>query len=192
MTKRRKDGLEALPGGPLARRGGWSVAEKDKLLRRRPEIRRYLKIIQRDIVRDICPEGEEHLTAARRLLLDRLMSKLATARLIESYMAERGIVRQDKLEQQNVLEAEPLMSTWLSLNLQIREDLKLIGLDRRPLAAEVLSPMQLLEAAKNEPETQQEGPSDVQDGRTDGAGEGGSEVNTPTPSSPSCGMEDED
>jgi hypothetical protein len=165
-TKRLKEGEEKLPGGPLARHGGYSVAMKDQLLRRRPEILRYLKRTQRDIVRDICPEGEEDLTAARRILIDRIMSKLATVRLIETYLGEHGILRRDKLEGARILEGEPIFQVWLSLNNQIREDLKLIGFDRKALEAEVLTPAELLEAAAEDAGAQENRAESVQDGRS--------------------------
>lgn len=179
-TKRLKEGEEELPHGPLARHGGYSVAMKDELLRSRPEILRYLKRTQRDIVRDICPEGDVHLTATRRILIDRVMSKLATVRLIETYIGEHGILRQDRLDQR-VLEAEPIFGVWLSLNNQIREDLKLIGFERKALEAEALTPMQLLEAAGEDADLAaqgaQEGPQEAREapieaGEPDTTGEG--------------------
>ena len=123
---------DRVPYGPLARHGGYSVAHKDELLKRHPEIQRYLKVVRRGLIRDTCPEGEEHLTMARRLVLDRLMQKLATARLIETYLAENGFLRRDRAAQK-VLEAEPIMTTWLALNHQIRLDLQLLGLERKAL-----------------------------------------------------------
>jgi hypothetical protein len=146
MTKRIKDAGEKLQGGPLARHGGYSVAMKDELLRKRPEILRYLKRMQRDIVRDICPEGEEHLTAARRCILDRLFSKLATARLIEAYLGEYGILRHDRLENQKILEGEPILEVWLALNNQITKDLQVLGLDRKALDITELTATELAEA----------------------------------------------
>jgi hypothetical protein len=74
------------------------------------------------------------------------MQKLATARLIEEYLAEHGLSRQDKLREKT-LEAHSITTLWLSLNNQIREDLKLLGLERRALEAEVLTPQELLAAA---------------------------------------------
>jgi len=127
---------DRIPYGPLARHGGYSVAHKDELLKRHPEIQRYLKVVRRGLIRDTCPEGEEHLTMARRLVLDRLMQKLATARLIETYLSENGFLRRDRAARK-VLEAEPIMTTWLALNHQIRLDLQLLGLERKALDAEL-------------------------------------------------------
>jgi hypothetical protein len=131
-----------VPYGPLAKHGGYSTARKDELIRRNPEVQRYLKVVRHGLVRDLCPEGEEHLTMARRVVLDRLMQKLATARLVETYLAEHGILRPDKLAERT-LEAHSVTTLWLALNNQIREDLKLLGLDRKVLEAIVLTPEEL-------------------------------------------------
>jgi hypothetical protein len=139
----KKADRDPLPGGPLARHGGYSVAHRDELLRRNPEITRYLKMVRRGLIRDLSPEGEEHMTTARHVILDRLMQKVATVRLVETYLAEHGILRRDSLAKK-VLEAEPITTLWLALNNQIREDLKLLGLERRPLEAIILTPDQLL------------------------------------------------
>ncbi len=142
MTKYLKK-AERLPLGPLAKHGGYSVARKDEILRRYPEVLRYLKVVQRDIIRDVCPEGEEHLPAGKRVLIDRLMSKLATIRLVECYLGEHGIIRQDKVEER-ILDAEPIMSVWLSLDNGIRKDLALLGLERRALEVEPEDPRVIL------------------------------------------------
>ena len=131
----KKADRDKLPGGPLARHGGYSVAHKDELVKRHPEIQNYLKGIRRGMIRDLSPAGEEHLSTARGLLLDRLMQKLATARLIETYLSEHGILRRDRLEHK-VLDGEPILTHWLAINNQIRSDIQLLGLDRVTLEAD--------------------------------------------------------
>ena len=179
----KKADRDRIPGGPLARHGGYSVAHKDELIIRHPEIRLYLKVVRRGLIRDLSPEGEEHMTTARHCVLDRLMQKLATARLVETYLAEHGILRRDKLAEK-VLDAEPITTLWLALNNQIREDLKLLGLDRKPLDAITLTPDELLqEAAEEQAQGATGGPSDAQEGQEDKAaareaGEKGGEGNS--------------
>jgi len=151
MSRSVKMAQETLPKGPLARHGGYSVAHKDELLRRRPEVRRYLKALRRDLLRDLCPEGEEHLTAARRCLLDRMLGKLATARLIESYLAEHGLLRPDRYKE-GLLEGHSILALWMTLNAQITKDLLALGLDRKALEVVDLSPMELLEKVGREEE----------------------------------------
>ena len=176
----RKADRDKIPGGPLARHGGYSVAHKDELLRRHPEIQLYLKVVRRGLIRDLSPEGEAHLTTARHLLLDRLMQKLATVRLVETYLSEHGILRRDKLEQK-VLDAEPITTVWLALNNQIRADIQLLGIERKSLEAVVLTPAELLlEAAKDEEGAEDEarriedGPGGESVGQTEASeGQGG-------------------
>jgi len=121
-------------------------------------------VVRRGIVRDICPEGPEHLSTARRILLDRLMSKLAWARLAEEYLAAFGLLKPDKLKEKT-LEAHPLMAFWLSVNNQITRDLAILGLDRKALEVVDLTPMELLAAAAEDAATESEdAPCRVQDG----------------------------
>ena len=134
---------ERVPAGPLARHGGYSVAHKDELLKRHPEIQLYLKVVRRGLIRDLSPEGEAHLTTARHIILDRLMQKLATVRLVETYLSEHGILRRDRLEQK-VLDAEPITTMWLALNNQIRSDIQLLGLDRKSIDVTAMTPDEML------------------------------------------------
>ena len=155
----KKADREHAPYGPLAKHGGYSVARKDELVRRHPEIQLYLKIIRRDLIRDLSPEGEEHLTAARRLILDRLMQKVATVRLIEIWLAENPSA---------ILAAASVTGLWLSINTGILKDLLALGLDRRAIDVTPLSPAELMaevvederleaeKAAKDEPSRVQE------------------------------------
>ena len=147
MKKRiTKAGREYLPGGPIPKHGGYSIAACDALLLSQPEIRHYLKAVRAGLVHDLSPEGEGHMTMARVLILDRLMQKLATARLIEAYLAEHGILRPDRMAER-VLEGHSVMNLWLTINNQIRADLLTLGLDRKALEAEILTPAELLLAA---------------------------------------------
>ena len=154
------------PYGPLAKHGGYSVAHKDALLKRHPEIQLYLKVVRRGLIRDTCPEGEEHMTMARHVVLDRLMGKLATVRLIETYLSENGIIRRDKLALK-ILDAEPITALWMSLNHAIRQDLELLGLDRKPLDI-TLTPADLADEimADKAARAAEKGPVVPQDGRS--------------------------
>ncbi len=116
-----------VPYGPLAKHGGYSIAHKAELLQRRPEIQQYLKTVRRDLIRDLAPEGEIHLSAARRIILDRLFSKLSTVRLLEAWLAENPA---------QILEAVAATGLWLSTNTAILKDLLALGLDRKVLEAE--------------------------------------------------------
>jgi len=144
---RKKQGQLSAPLGPLARHGGWSWAHGHEIAKRHPEIQLYLKVIRRDLIRDLCPEGEAHLPTAKAILVSRLMQKLATTRIIETYLAEHGLLRRDKLEKDKILEGEPILTHWLALQTQIRKDLLALGLERRALDVTPLSPDEMLLAA---------------------------------------------
>jgi len=132
----RKADRANLPQAALARHGIYANApHQEAIFARHPEIMAYLRIVRRGLVRDLSPEGEAHMTTAKHVVLDRLMSKLKMSALIEAYLAENGIIRRDKLAQK-VLDPEPITSLWLGLNHQIRLDLQLLGLERKALDAE--------------------------------------------------------
>ena len=151
-TEQNRDPVtgRVLKGGRIALKHGlFSVKGRANLLRAHPEIRVYLRAVRRGLIRDICPEGEIHLTMAKRVILDRLLSKLARVHLIETFLDANGIIRRDMIKLK-ILDAEPITHLWTILNVQIREDLKLLGLERKPLEAIVLSPAELLlEAARD-------------------------------------------
>ena len=109
------------------------MAHGDDIARRHPEIRVYLKVVRRDLIRDLCPEGEEHLPTAKAILVSRLMQKLATTRIIEEYLSEHGLLRRDRLTKEKILEGEPIMGHWLALQTQIRKDLQALGMERRAI-----------------------------------------------------------
>lgn len=149
--KKGRKRRDPLPAGPIKRDGSFSIDHRDERLRRNPGVKTYLKRLRRDLIRDLSPEGEAHLTAARHLVLDRLLQKVATVRIIEEWLAEHGFVRRDKLAQTPpVLDSEPIMKLWLTLNSQIREDVRLLGLDRQAIEVTDLSPLELAAAVDAE------------------------------------------
>ena len=122
------------------------MAHGDDIARRHPEIRVYLKVVRRDLIRDLCPEGEEHLPTAKAILVSRLMQKLATTRIIEEYLSEHGLLRRDRLTKEKILEGEPIMGHWLALQTQIRKDLQALGMERRTLDVTMTPEQMLLDA----------------------------------------------
>jgi hypothetical protein len=94
------------------------------------------------------------LTAARRIILDRLFSKLATVRLLEAWLTENP---------NQILMAAAATGLWLSTNTAILKDLLALGLDRRALEAEVLTPDELM--AQVEAEDQDSGKEGTDDGQ---------------------------
>jgi hypothetical protein len=81
---------------------------------------------------------------AKQIILDRMTAKLLTAGLLDIFMGKHGILRRDRLEQK-ILEAEPIVATWLSINNAILRDLEALGLERKPLDI-TLTPAELADA----------------------------------------------
>jgi hypothetical protein len=69
------------------------------------------------------------------------MSKLASVRLVEKYLAENP---------KEILAAASVTGLWLSINAAILKDLLALGLERRALEADVLSPLELAAAVDAE------------------------------------------
>ena len=115
------------------------------LLRQHPEIKQKLRVVKRGLVSDLSPEGEEHLTMARRLVLERMLSKLGRVYLIEYFLDANGIINRPSLEKRH-LAAEPIMATWSDLNESIRRDLAMLGMNRKSIEA-VQTPDEMLEDA---------------------------------------------
>ena len=132
---------DRVPPGPLARHGGYSVTHKDKIIRWHQGIQLYLKVVRKGLIRDLSPEGEDHMTTARHIILDRLMQKLATSRLIEHHLAEHP---------EEILAAASVTGLWMSINNAILKDLLALGLERKALDAIVLSGDALIDAVEEE------------------------------------------
>jgi hypothetical protein len=159
--------------GPLDH-GAYSIRYRNELLRAHPEILWYVNAVRRGVVRDISPEGEKHLPMARRVILDQCCRKLATALLIEVNLTE------DKVQT-----AAPVLDVWMRLNAQIRDDLKLLGLDRKALEVEILTPAELLlEVAKDEEEAAKAAAEPMPD-------QGEAEIEAPGASCGDSGQDDE-
>lgn len=103
--------------------GGYSLVSKNEALRDNPRIRKYLEDSRAGLVHDIAGD-ETRLTEAQRILIDRVISKLAVIRLIESYVERHGPFKGDRLRGM-------LGEHYLRFNNSIRLSLCALGLDKR-------------------------------------------------------------
>jgi len=118
------------PGRP-PRHGGYSLVARDELLREHPYLKQYLRDTREGLIRDIAVT-EDELTEQQRLLIDRLISKLAVCRLIEVYVEKFGIFRRDRLKNDKVLELEPAMGVnYLAFSNAIDRALAILGIEKR-------------------------------------------------------------
>jgi len=111
--------------------------------------KQYLWAVRRRLLHDLSPEGPRHLSEARHLIIERLLAKLSAVHIIEKYLADNPA---------ELLKAGSPTGLWLSTNNSLLKDLLALGLDRKSIEAEILTPAELLlEAARDaevvDPET---------------------------------------
>lgn len=117
--------------GRPPKHGGYSLVARDEMLKEHPHLKRYLEDCRAGLVRDVAGT-EDQLTEGQRLIIDRLIPKLAICRLIEIYIEKYGIFRRDQLQRRKVLELEPALGTsYLAFDNSIRLGLALLGIDKR-------------------------------------------------------------
>ncbi|MDW7759453.1 MAG: hypothetical protein SCM96_02315 [Acidobacteriota bacterium] len=138
MTKKKPRKI----GRPL-KHGGYSLAVRSGTL---PEdmnrVRRYLEDIRQGLIHDHGGD-EDAIPAGRRILIDRVISKLGVLRVIEEHLGESGILVGDTL-------APILRQNYLAWANSIRLDLVALGLDPDHPGGKPLTPAELLDLAAEE------------------------------------------
>src|SRR4030042_4642396 len=113
--------------------GGYSIRTPKDLIKgqARQRLRKYLTDFRAGLTRDL--GGEDQLTAAQVVLIDRALANLHLVRLIEIYTAEAGPwAEPGKLR-------HVLPGPYVTFARELREDLRLLGITRKlPEAIEVL------------------------------------------------------
>jgi hypothetical protein len=119
--KSMKRGRKAAMGRPIVH-GGYSRL-KSNLLKGQPRLRRYLEESRGRLIENL--GGEDRLTCAQLILIDRAVGKLTVLRLMEARIAEVGAFGKDG-------ELLPLLSKpYLRFADSLRKDLQALGIDRR-------------------------------------------------------------
>jgi len=117
--------------GRPVKHGGYSVDIQDIELKKHPRIRQYLMATREGLVRDVAGD-EGSLSEQQRIIIDRIVSKLAILRLIEIYIEKHGIWRRDRLIKNQVLELEPALGlNYLAFSNSIDRALKLLGVNKK-------------------------------------------------------------
>ena len=144
---RRQPGQLTGPGhsGRPVKHGANAIIYREEVIKKHPELVRYVRATYAALLRDLAPGDPDGLSAARRVLLDRMASLLLTAGLLDTYISKNGIIRKDRLEQR-VLECEPCVQTLLSVNTAILKGLLALGLERRTLDVTMTPEQMLLDA----------------------------------------------
>ncbi len=117
--------------------GGYCLSfARDELLRREhPRVRQYLEDVRAGLVRDVAG-GEDRLTEQQRVMIDRIISRLAICRLIEIHVSKNGAFM--KYKGKPVSELVPALGqSYLAYVNSIDRALVALGLDKKK-ADEVL------------------------------------------------------
>lgn len=122
--------LEAkLPrGGQCQTHGGYSFLVHGRLPEHRTYIRRYLTACRQGLINDM--GGEENLSTAQAILIDRIISKLGCIRCIEEHTREGSVMVGQEL-------APALKCSYLAFSNSIRLDLQALGIDRNETGREI-------------------------------------------------------
>lgn len=123
-------------GGQKIKHGGYSFLIKGELPENRKHVLRYLTAARENLIRDLGP-GEDNLTAAQIIIIDRVVSKLGVVRCIEEHIRENSVMRGHDL-------APSLKQSYLAYNNSVRLDLRELGIDKR-MEDRVLTPLEIAE-----------------------------------------------
>ena len=114
--------------------GGYSLLTgsslQGDLVRENPRVARYLLDARAGLVRDVAG-CEPALSEMQRIMIDRIISKLAICRLIEIYIERYGAFRRDQIRRK-VFELEPCLGqSYLAYSNSIDRALVALGLGKR-------------------------------------------------------------
>ncbi len=109
-------------GRPRVTHGGYSFIATGKLPEHRLYLLRYLSACREGLVRDF--GGEENLSTAQLILIDRITSKLGILRCIEEHVKEGPVIRGQTL-------APALKKSYLAYSNSLRLDLQALGVDQK-------------------------------------------------------------
>jgi len=143
MSKKKTRLTTALTSGKKPTHGGYTFFTTGKLPEHRKYIEKYLTAAREGLVRDLGDgKGEEDLSTAEIILIDRVITKLGVVRCMEEYIRGHSVMEGGKL-------ASPLKESYLAYNNSIRLDLQAIGL-RKKSSEGILSPPRLAEIVDKE------------------------------------------
>ena len=135
---------------------GYSFLVTGEMPQHRAYLLRYLTECRMGLIDDL--GGPESMTTGQLIIVDRVISKLGVARLIEEHCRENGVFRDQQL-------APPLKESYLAYSNSIRLDLQSLGIEKR-VARRILTPMELSDAVdmQNESESERKtGPESPED-----------------------------
>lgn len=157
MTERKR---KAKIGRPM-KHGGYSLVHKDELIKENPRLRQYLEACREGFIEDL--GGEENLSEMQRVMIDRIISRLAICRLIEIYVEKYGAFRRDRLKRDKVLELEPALgNNYLAFSNSIDRALIALGLERRAGDSETVDLGKYIQGGAESGKAERSGPEEGQ------------------------------
>lgn len=111
-------------GGQRQTHGGYSFLTTGRLPEHRAYMLRYLTNCRQGLIDDL--GGDQSLSTAQLILIDRIIGKLGCIRCLEEHTREGSVMVGDSL-------APALKSSYLAFSNSIRLDLMALGLKRRTL-----------------------------------------------------------
>lgn len=126
MENKEHKSKERRPGrktGVKVKHGAYSLIARGALPRKRKYLESFLSKVRERLIEDLGP-GEESLTAAQLILIDRVIGKLGICRCIEEFCKEEGIMQGKTL-------SPILRQSYISYSNSIRHDLAALGIDKR-------------------------------------------------------------
>ena len=158
--------------GRPPRHGGYSLLTRGELPENRRYLRPYLSGIRQRLIRDLGP-GEDDLTAAQVILIDRVITYLGIVRLIEEYVRDKGI-----FSNAGGFLNPSLSKGYLAYNNSIRHTLQALGIDHRAVEPEMgLADIIAAHDAKADQQDEGPGPNEDQGGAGPGRNAMGGEEN---------------
>lgn len=114
-------------GRPKTKHGGYAYLARGKVSEpRKHHIQLYLDAARQGLIDDLTGgQGEAALPAAKLILIDRSLALLGVLRLIEEYIAEKGV-----FQESGELMA-PLGSSYIAYQNTLRQTLALLGINRK-------------------------------------------------------------
>jgi len=111
--------------GRPRKHGGYSILYNAEVPYARKKLMRYFREVRAGLIRDL--GGEANVTTGQLLLIDRIIFKLGFLRLIEIWLAERGTPFSTEGQ------LEPVIETYLSYANSLRNDLNLLGIQKKDI-----------------------------------------------------------
>jgi len=111
--------------GRPRKHGGYSILYNAEVPYARKKLMRYFREVRAGLIRDL--GGEANVTTGQLLLIDRIIFKLGFLRLVEIWLAERGTPFSTEGQ------LEPVIETYLSYANSLRNDLNLLGIQKKEI-----------------------------------------------------------